>query len=1706
MQNDDFFLLKAAANEEGQGGIIIGFSKKQPYGLVSTAQSTRRTPAFFHDDHFKIIAFDPRFLIVRIATPYLRCVVVAAHAPHSGQDLLLLGQWWRRLHEMIPETFQQWPIILLCDANAVVGAQTSKHIGDHHAGKEDAKAEPFTAYVAQNDLWLPATFEACQVGQGATWTHTSGSTRRIDYVGLPLHWDADRCTAWVSTIIDSTILRADHAAVCVELIFDQVKPTSGFTGDKARGHHLRLDPATIDWHGIAPCTSHDLNVHSHYQALQEALVAHLQPQQQRQQKKPHKATMSPTTWDLVCEKRRWRNSLAEHANVQKRTLMEACFGAWRYQRGELVETFNDLLCLQDKLIANALANFRRLGRAVTQAMRSDDRAFFANLLADGAEFLEPHNVKKLWAVVRRSLPKFRTRKVGYSPYKLAHLEGQSAQHFEELEMGIPALAKGLVRKCVRDQAQAARRDLPEHVHLSSLPTLPELEDALRATAADRATGFDVLPSGVYHQHAAFLGKYFYQVVLKIFLWGTEPVQAKGGFLKMIPKRPGATEAKHFRGILLLPTLAKRVHAMMRTRLMQQVSRQRDPAQLGGYAGQQVSFGAQTLRALTNVFSAHGLSSAVLYVDLSTAFHHLVRQLVTGIGSQADWDVVLARLTSATTPAEAKIEGHKIVGLMDKLQVDPMLARLLRDVHESTWYSLTGQELVHTFRGTRPGSPLADMVFHLLMTDVAEALRQWLRRHPTISTVFQQMGLDPVFVIWSDNFAIPIASFESERLVEMVIELTQQVHSLFAARGFTVNFEAGKTSAVLTFLGHHAPEMRREHLLCERPGVEVELINGQKAWLHFTMKYKHLGSFFSSSHSFEPELRQRIGAAKAAYQAVFRAVLGNKHFPLQLRTRFFQSLICSRLFFGLGAWATPTLQQMSRLRRAYQMMLRKMCRRSVDEFVSNAQILHQTQSLDVRVRLAIDRLLYAQKMFQVGPDYLQQLVHLERQYCRADSWLTGVQADLRWLKQILPHALPDGDLSDLTAVIELWQSMPASKWKSILKSAVKKHKLQEEIMLDAQSFHKLILQSLREAGAVFTPDPHQQCAAERRELHPCECGRAFHSEQGLALHRWKRHGHHAPEHAFVTGATCPACMKYFWTSNRLAMHLAYIPRTGGVNQCFETLSKSGFVGKFQAQTLPSDLASAVRLDSIQAEGPLPCFADDRVRQMECVAAEIEALEYDMNHFDHPDDHATQGLRLGDALTLFTQKWAEGFARGHQADMPDLPDGWIRILDVFGRDFDEWAAFVFQQWGEHVLPDIVAELLDGEIEYILDDQFAETADLFPRTERSRRLTHLHAKLRTLQEEVHQPAIPHRPMRSGGANSAERADVRHQVPSAYHEQVQWQDTFRAVQWDEMPSCSTIPTTPNPDEGDSRPCLLVVHLFSGRRREGDLHWQLQRLAPGLRVRFVILSMDTAVSTWYGDLWHTSPAWQALRKCYALGLVAITMVGSPCETYSEARFTPPPPDEATRWPRPLRSSDWFFGLPDLTNKELRQVHAGTNFFLQGLQALGAHIVHGGLFLSEHPGMPQDPQRPTTWRAPLTQLLRQHTDVHLSHIGQWQWGAEAVKPTGLLAHRMPRLLASLYACSLPDVRRPDVAAIGKAENGEFRTSKLKEYPPALSKAFATAFGDQIRADMRAGHLTAAQPWQSFSEGPALWRWIWEAAQCSEHIRHDAPVLPDYQPR
>ena len=227
------------------------------------------------------------------------------------------------------------------------------------------------------------------------------------------------------------------------------------------------------------------------------------------------------------------------------------------------------------------------------------------------------------------------------------------------------------------------------------------------------------------------------------------------------------------------------------------------------------------------------------MDLSTAFHHLVRELVVGVGDDDLYGRGLEALDAAQTPLEAASHGHRLIGILEKAHLDPLLLRLLRDAHQATWFSLAGQHIVQTHRGTRPGSPIADAVFHILMSDIAADLRSWLLCQDDYIRLLDRLRLPPIMVIWSDDLAVPLISASASGLVESVTSAMRETTQLFRARGVKVNFAPGKTSAVLTFAGKDAPALRRAHLLGTSPGVAVAAGEGRTAWLCFTSSYKHL---------------------------------------------------------------------------------------------------------------------------------------------------------------------------------------------------------------------------------------------------------------------------------------------------------------------------------------------------------------------------------------------------------------------------------------------------------------------------------------------------------------------------------------------------------------------------------------------------------------------------------------------------------------------------------------------------------------------------------------------------------------------------------------------------------------------------------------------------------------------------------------------------
>ena len=120
-------------------------------------------------------------------------------------------------------------------------------------------------------------------------------------------------------------------------------------------------------------------------------------------------------------------------------------------------------------------------------------------------------------------------------------------------------------------------------------------------------------------------------------------------------------------------------------------------------------------------------------------------------------------------------------------------------------------------------------------------------------------------------------------------------------------------------------------------------------------------------------------------------------------------------------------------------------------LTNAQVLAKANSPCLRTKQALDRLLCARKLFEIGPSPLHHLLHLEAQL-DPDSWLHGVHADLQWVLQVLPNSVLRGPTMDFTEIIDYWQD-PSCRWKPLLRRARNKHLLQESLMASAHMLHR-----------------------------------------------------------------------------------------------------------------------------------------------------------------------------------------------------------------------------------------------------------------------------------------------------------------------------------------------------------------------------------------------------------------------------------------------------------------------------------------------------------------------------------------------------------------------------------------------------------------------------------------------------------------------------
>ena len=254
-----------------------------------------------------------------------------------------------------------------------------------------------------------------------------------------------------------------------------------------------------------------------------------------------------------------------------------------------------------------------------------------------------------------------------------------------------------------------------------------------------------------------------------------------------------------------------------------------------------------------------------------------------------------------------------------------------------------------------------------------------------------------------------------------------------------------------------------------------------------------------------------------------------------------------------------------------------------------------------------------------------------------------------------------------------------------------------------------------------------------------------------------------------------------------------------------------------------------------------------------------------------------------------------------------------------------------------------------------------------------------------------------------------------------------------------------------------VVLHAFSGRRRRGDVQFFMDLLAQKQDKYILhVVSMDVIVNKEWGDA--TCPTtcefwWRAIQQRHVIAFIG----GPPCETWSQARGQQLGHEEADiaatpapkHGPRIIRTILELWGMDSVSLKELRQLCVGNDLLFFSILCIIALIEVEGFAIMEHPAEPTKEEAASIWRTALVRALMAFPQVQCVRFAQGLLGAKTPKPTNLLTVNLPRMLFHLHQGRICK-ELPTSVAIGRTETGVWRTTALKEYPPALCRCMAVA--------------------------------------------------------
>ncbi|CAE7890796.1 unnamed protein product [Symbiodinium microadriaticum] len=527
----------------------------------------------------------------------------------------------------------------------------------------------------------------------------------------------------------------------------------------------------------------------------------------------------------------------------------------------------------------------------------------------------------------------------------------------------------------------------DQVNVRHLPTWAHLHDAFRHAPPHKAAGPDLLPPALCRVFSQRLTELFWPIMMKAVLRANEAVGLKGGVLHRIAK-PNAVSntTAGFRGILVQSCLSKVLHRAVRHLAVDHWNGHAQPMQIGGRQGCPADFGQFCSRAYLAYAKAHSRSAAILFVDISAAYYGVIREAVLGAQGQSRPVEALASSLGLSRDdlqrLQRYIDDEPVLRLQD---ADDVFSEVANELHRSTWFLLSGDtQLVETFRGTRPGGSLADIVFNILFSKVLDrrdrsAFQQHVPavpwsgiRSPWPAPAKDAAGCrltEVSDVIYADDLASFLGCDRAADLPHALSCAAAETVDTLLPHGLNANVGPTKTAAVVAPAGPGSRAVRGDLYGVRRGKIPVIPENRGSFLLDLVPDYKHLGSYISHSGCMLREIRHRLAAGRSALKEGKQRLFACRQIPLTRRVAVFKAHVLSAVLSGVGTWPALNGQEAALFAGGLLSMYRQLlCLRVEGGFsCTSNQILDKVGLLPPLALLHLARLRFLGQLVRNGPD-------------------------------------------------------------------------------------------------------------------------------------------------------------------------------------------------------------------------------------------------------------------------------------------------------------------------------------------------------------------------------------------------------------------------------------------------------------------------------------------------------------------------------------------------------------------------------------------------------------------------------------------------------------------------------------------------------------------------------------------------------------------